>query len=66
MPEEPPVVVVEINRKRLTVGGETAKVIMYLAENASFFNDRRTFGNFVLLAKQGNLSLKSDAILSVD
>lgn len=61
MPEDPgPVIVESKTRGRITVSGQVAAIILYLAEHASFFNDARTLGNFVILAKDGHLALKSD------
>ncbi len=56
--DHPTLIIVELKGKRITVSGEVARVIAYLAEYASFFNDKRTTGNFLLLAKEGHLDTK--------
>lgn len=50
---------VEIHGRKVTVSGEVARAIIYLATYAEFFNDKRTSGSFLLIAKDGHLHLKS-------
>ena len=67
MAEEQRTVKVEIaSGKMVTVSGDVAKVILFLAEYEKFFNDKRTVGNFILMAKQGHVETKNDMTLQAN
>ena len=55
---------IEFNGQKIRVEGAVVNVILYLANYAAFFNDRRTTGNFLLLCKDGNQTTKNDMTLT--
>lgn len=49
--------------ERVQVDGQTARMIAYLTKHSAFFNDKDTLGNFLLIAKGGDLQLKQDVTI---
>lgn len=63
MPKEPSVTVQVIltpNTPPLTVNGQVARIIAYLARHSSFFNDPETLGTVTFSTKDGSAVLRED------